>query len=259
LHILLSVYFFSTASSAMSGTNVFVGNLPPMLSDQELAGLGGNFGTVVKCTVWRDRATQISKGFGFIEYSAPYEAAAAVQGMNGQPIHGYPTPLEVKYAETPAEKLQRKALRGPTSAAPVRYHPYQAAAATAGYGNGYGYNSLLGPAYSPMGYPGAAPLVAAPVAVPKVNTEAPEEQSNVYIRGLGAGASDLTVYKLFGQLGAIASVRVEMDRATGLPKGYGFVQYYRHADAAHAVEAINGLAVEGRPLQVTFHQPRPRA
>lgn len=31
--------------------------------------------------------------------------------------------------------------------------------------------------------------------------------------------------------GAIASVRVEMDRATGLPKGYGFVQYYRHPQA----------------------------
>jgi len=45
---------------------------------------------------------------------------------------------------------------------------------------------------------------------------------------------------------------VVCDRETGESKGYGFVKYYRLADAVNAVAYMNGMAVGNKHLKVAF-------
>jgi cold-inducible RNA-binding protein len=47
-----------------------------------------------------------------------------------------------------------------------------------------------------------------------------------------------------------------MDRATGRPRGFGFVTMGTAEEAAKAVEALNGKSVDGRALTVNIARPR---
>jgi hypothetical protein len=46
-------------------------------------------------------------------------------------------------------------------------------------------------------------------------------------------------------VGAIEEVRVQQE------KGFGFVRYSTHGEAALAIQMANGLVVRGKPLKVT--------
>jgi RNA recognition motif-containing protein len=47
-----------------------------------------------------------------------------------------------------------------------------------------------------------------------------------------------------------------MDRATGRPRGFGFVTMSTPEEAQKAVEALNGKSVGGRALTVNIARPR---
>ena len=64
------------------GKKLYVGNLSYNVSDGDLEGLFGQFGTVQSAQVIQDRETGRSKGFGFVEMANDQEAQAAIQGLN---------------------------------------------------------------------------------------------------------------------------------------------------------------------------------
>jgi len=66
-----------------SGANLFVYHLPHDLTDADLATAFSPFGTVISAKVFIDKQTNESKGFGFVSYQRPEEAAHAIQVMNG--------------------------------------------------------------------------------------------------------------------------------------------------------------------------------
>ncbi|CAM9187118.1 unnamed protein product, partial [Hapterophycus canaliculatus] len=66
-----------------TGANLFVYYLPGSLTDADLATAFTPFGEVLSAKVYYDRDTGESKGFGFVSYSTPEEAEAAISGMNG--------------------------------------------------------------------------------------------------------------------------------------------------------------------------------
>src|SRR5258708_36377623 len=63
------------------------------------------------------------------------------------------------------------------------------------------------------------------------------------------------VRALFEKHGAVQSVAVINDRDTGRPRGFGFVEM-ASADAARAMQALNGHDVDGRALKVDEAQER---
>ncbi|KAG2444593.1 hypothetical protein HXX76_001338 [Chlamydomonas incerta] len=57
---------------------------------------------------------------------------------------------------------------------------------------------------------------------------------------------------MFGQVGAIKSLRMVTDKDTGKPKGYGFCEYHDVGTAQSAVRNLNKFEVNGRMLRVDF-------
>lgn len=74
---------------------LYVSNLAFSLDSDALRKIFTNYGTVTSSQVILDRDTGRSRGFAFVEMSTP-EAAAAVQGLNGQLTEG--RSLNVAYA-----------------------------------------------------------------------------------------------------------------------------------------------------------------
>src|SRR6516165_725330 len=95
--------------------NVFVANLPPELSDDELAEAFDSFGIVLSAHVARDLATGERLRYGFVDIAAE----RAVAAMNGAALGG--RALDVRISERPTRKKREAASAGPrrASAAPA--------------------------------------------------------------------------------------------------------------------------------------------
>lgn len=67
---------------------LYLGNLPKDLTDAQLNDLVTPFGKANTAEVARDRGTNASKGFGFVEFSSDDEARAAITGLDGKEVSG---------------------------------------------------------------------------------------------------------------------------------------------------------------------------
>jgi len=81
--------------------------------------------------------------------------------------------------------------------------------------------------------------------------------AKIYVGNLPFSAGEADVRALFGQYGTVESVSLPTDRETGRPRGFGFVEMSQ-ADAARAIQALNGHDMGGRPLRVNEAQDKPR-
>lgn len=80
--------------------------------------------------------------------------------------------------------------------------------------------------------------------------------STLFVGNLDFGTQDHDLTELFGQFGSIASVKIPMDRDTGRPRGFGFVEYHNAADASRAISALDGQDFRGRSLRVNEAEQR---
>jgi len=69
---------------------IYVGNLSWETSDSDLRDLVAPYGAPDSVKVIVDRDTNRSKGFGFVEFSDPAQANAAIAGLNGKDFKGRP-------------------------------------------------------------------------------------------------------------------------------------------------------------------------
>ncbi|HEX5733610.1 MAG TPA: RNA-binding protein [Blastocatellia bacterium] len=67
---------------------LFVGNLSPETTSDELSTLFSEVGAVDSCNLIIDRETERSKGFAFIEMNSKEAADAAKEKFDGQDLHG---------------------------------------------------------------------------------------------------------------------------------------------------------------------------
>ena len=69
-------------------SKLYVGGLAYSVTDSELNNLFTTYGTVETANVVKDRETDNSRGFGFVEMSTQEEAEKAIQGLNGTDHEG---------------------------------------------------------------------------------------------------------------------------------------------------------------------------
>jgi RNA recognition motif-containing protein len=69
-------------------TKLYVGNLSPNTTEGQVLELFKQAGNVVSCQLIIDKATNKSKGFGFVEFGSPAEATKAIADFNGKELDG---------------------------------------------------------------------------------------------------------------------------------------------------------------------------
>ena len=68
--------------------NIYVGNLPPDATEDDLRQAFEAFGQVASAKIITDRYTGDSRGFGFVEMPNNPEAQSAVSGLDGKDLKG---------------------------------------------------------------------------------------------------------------------------------------------------------------------------
>ena len=203
--------------------NVYVGNLSPKLTKEQLEQLFCRFGTVVECKILIDRETQQSRGCGFVKFERRADAESAIQSMNGAVI----TDISVGHLTVKHARQHDKTHRRPFAAAGT--------AATAAAG----------------GAPAAASTEAAPRA--RAAGAAPVEYTGVclFVYNLPRDTDRNALRALFEPHGALTNVQVKRDM-NGQCCGYGFVNFAKDADAKTAIAKMNGFEYKGHKLQVNY-------
>ena len=85
--------------------------------------------------------------------------------------------------------------------------------------------------------------------------------TKVYVGNLPYSCDAAQLRALFGEAAgggerAVEDVAIVTDRATGQPRGFGFVQMATPDDAARAIEALHGSSFGGRTLTVNEARAR---
>jgi RNA recognition motif-containing protein len=68
--------------------NIYVGNLSWSMTNEDLAALFQQYGSVSSAKILNDKFTGRSKGFGFVEMENADEANAAISALNDSEIQG---------------------------------------------------------------------------------------------------------------------------------------------------------------------------
>ena len=78
----------------------------------------------------------------------------------------------------------------------------------------------------------------------------------LYVGNLPYQTTEGDLEQLFGEMGAVDSVRIITDRETGRNRGFGFIEMNSDEDADKAIEKFNQYELEGRALTVNEARPR---
>lgn len=81
-------------------------------------------------------------------------------------------------------------------------------------------------------------------------------ENKLYVGNLAFAATEEDLRQHFGQVGAVKAVTLIKDRETGRSKGFAFVEMETDADAASAIEKLNGSQLGMRALNVSIARPR---
>ena len=68
--------------------NIYVGNLSNEVTEEDLKQAFDAFGKVESVNIIKDKYTNRSKGFGFVEMASKTEGQSAIDGLNGKELKG---------------------------------------------------------------------------------------------------------------------------------------------------------------------------
>src|SRR4051812_10209144 len=77
---------------------------------------------------------------------------------------------------------------------------------------------------------------------------------NLYVGNMAFSTTEDQLREVFSQYGTVTKVQLIMDRETGRPRGFAFVEMSDGGD--QAIAALNGTQLDGRTLTVNEAKPR---
>ena len=81
--------------------------------------------------------------------------------------------------------------------------------------------------------------------------------TRLYVGNLSYNVTEPELKDVFGEDGrSVKEVKVVLDRDTGRPRGFAFVEMTTDAEAAQAIETLNGREIQGRPINVSEARER---
>ena len=80
--------------------------------------------------------------------------------------------------------------------------------------------------------------------------------NKMFVGNLSFNTTENDLQDAFAAHGTVTEVNLMMDRATGRPRGFGFVTMSTAEEAQTAIAALNGKQLDGRDLTVNIAKPR---
>jgi RNA recognition motif-containing protein len=80
--------------------------------------------------------------------------------------------------------------------------------------------------------------------------------TKLFVGNLSFNTTENDLQDAFAAHGTVTEANVMMDRATGRPRGFGFITMGTPEEAQKAVDALNGVTLDGRNLTVNEAKPR---
>jgi len=78
----------------------------------------------------------------------------------------------------------------------------------------------------------------------------------LYVGNLSYNTTELTLRDAFGQIGTVTEAKLVMDRDSGRPRGFAFVEMSSDQEAQEAIAQLNGRELEGRAINVNEAKER---
>lgn len=199
--------------------NIFVGDLSAEVTDSALfAFFSGYSSSCSDARVMWDQKTGRSRGYGFVSFRNQQDAQSAINDLNGQWLGN--RQIRCNWATKGANSVEDQQTSDSKS--------------IAGVTNNFTEDGKE-----------------------KANEDAPENNPlyrTVYVGNLAHEATQDVLHRFFYALGAGAIEEVRVQHG----KGFGFVKYSSHAEAALAIQMGNGCIIGGKPIKCSWgNKPTP--
>ncbi|MGO9204308.1 MAG: RNA recognition motif domain-containing protein [Limisphaerales bacterium] len=80
--------------------------------------------------------------------------------------------------------------------------------------------------------------------------------AKLFVGNLSFDVTENDLQDAFAAFGTVVEANLMMDRATGRPRGFGFITMSTPEEAQKAIEGLNGKDLSGRALTVNLARPR---
>ena len=267
-------------SAAPGSTNqphsasLYVGELDPAVTEAMLFELFSSMGQVASIRVCRDAVTRRSLGYAYVNYNNTADGERALEELNYTVIKNRPCRIMWSQRDPLLRKtgqgnvfiknldtaIDNKALHD-TFVAFGNILSCKVAQDEFGNSKGYGFvhyetgeaaanaikhvnNMLLNEKKVYVGHHVARKDRESKFEEMKANF------TNIYVKNIESEVTDDEFRALFENYGEITSASITRDPDTGKSRGFGFVNYVRHEDAAKAVEELHDKEFKGQNLYV---------
>ena len=82
--------------------------------------------------------------------------------------------------------------------------------------------------------------------------------TKLFVGNLSFNTTENDLQDAFAAHGTVTEANLMMDRATGRPRGFGFITMSSPEEAQKAIDALNGKDMDGRALTVNEAKPQER-
>eukprot|EP01137_Pigoraptor_chileana_P027704 Opistho-2@10600 len=265
-------------SQQYSFVSLYVGDLHADVNEALLFEIFNAVGPVASIRVCRDAIMRRSLGYAYVNFHNPVDAERALDTMNYAPIKGRPCRIMWSQRDPSVRKsgvgnifiksldktIDNKALYDTFSAFGnilsckvvqdengskgygfVHYETQEAADQAIAKVNGMLLNGMqvfVGP-FIPRKERASA------------QGEAASRFTNVYVKNLAPEIDESKLREKFEAFGPITSLTIMRD-AENKSKGFGFVCFDGHESASKAVEGLNGVEIDGKPIFVSRAQKK---
>lgn len=210
---------------------LFVGNLSPDVTDEQLLAAFREFGSCVSAKCAKDPVTNKTQGFAFVSFQTHADASLAMEAMNGQVLSN--RSLRVEWAKGKTNTATRAGALGISESDVVG-----APSARAGFGSD---DRRLG-TDSDKQFLSFETIVA----------QTSPNNITAYVAGLKVTTPEQRIREVFSRFGEIREIRIpESIKAQATETMYAFVRYLEHESAARAIfECQRGTEVDSKIVQV---------
>lgn len=256
-----------------ASTSLYVGDLDPSVSEALLYDIFSPIGSVTSIRVCRDAITKVSLGYAYVNFSEHEAGQQAIEKLNYTLIKGKlcrimwsqrDPSLRKKgngniFIKNLNEDIDNKALYDTFS---VFGNILSSKIATDENGKSKGFGFVhfeeeeaakeAVDALNGMLLNGQEIYVAPHLTRKERDSQLEETKANftnIYVKNINLETTDEEFNELFSKFGPTTSIALEKNE-DGKLKGFGFVNFEDHEDAAKAVEELNGTQFKDQELYV---------